>query len=319
MKNFLIGIVVFVVVFVASFFGFKALFDSKGEEEPKTEAGAEHPEVEPEEVISLGERLAGVSGEYFLRIKGDCELTIATQDDTTLGSESVKKITIEGVEGATLKAVGEGAGKIQANGQGVLVIRNFTIIDETPHTDKYYWDYLSFGGKLVFENCEFKQSIKILGDSATFTNCSFHSPWTKYYSVWVGNGTTNFKDCTFTGYRALKLHEYQEYGQDILSVSIDGCKFKEIAEKPGVVIGKFPVNPEETAVRVTNCTFESCQPWDKEGSIEGIDGFYEADIYTRDFAFYDENNTVDGKAVSALFKRIKLEENELPIVEFPDF
>ena len=315
------------MVFVAGVVGFKEWLKpelqtptvEQPKEENEEEIEEEQPETEQKETISLNERLAGVAGEYYLRVKGDATLTIATKGDTALGAQSVKKITIEGVNGATLKATGEGAGKIKASGQGVLVLRNFTIIDETPHKGTYYHEYLAFGGNVIFENCEFKQSIKVIGDSATFTDCSFDSPWHKYYSVWVGNGTTSFKNCTFTGYRALKIHEYEEYEQDILSVEIDGCTFNEILEKPGIAIGKFPVNPEQTAVRVTNCTFTDCQPWDREGSIEGIDGFYEADIYTRDFAFYDENNTVNGQAVSAVFKRIELEENQLPIVEFPAF
>lgn len=241
----------------------------------------------------LNARLQNATGAVSITIDGDNTLAMAESGDTLLGTETVDSITIIGNDGATIRATGEGAGKIQANGNGTLTIKNVTIIDETPHTGKYYWDYLSFGGKLVFENCEFKQSIKLLGESATFKNCAFHSPWTKYYSVWVGNGATSFENCLFTGYRALKLHEYEDYGQDITSVSIDGCTFNNISEKPGVVIGAFPVNPKETTVSVKNSIFLSNHAWDNVGCIEGVHGFYESDNPTSDFVFITENNTVN--------------------------
>lgn len=183
------------------------------------------------------------------------------------------------------------AGRIQANGNGTLTIRNATIVDETPHKGTYYWDYLLWGGNVVFENCVFEQSIVLKTSSASFKNCAFHSPWTKYYSVWVSHGATRFEGCLFTGYRALKIHEYE--GEDITTVEIDDCTFDAIAEKPGLAIGTFIADPANTTVSVKNSRFLSCHAWDTVGSHEGVDGFYEADMPTTDFVFIDENNTVE--------------------------
>lgn len=243
--------------------------------------------------VLLNEHLENATGTYITTIKGDNTIEIAEKGNTLLGTENVESITIIGMDGATIRAKGKGAGRIQTNGNGTLIIKNVTIIDETPHTGKYYWDYLSFGGKLVFENCEFRQSIKILGESATFENCTFHSPWKKYYSVWLGNGQATFDNCTFTGYRALKLHEYEKYEQDISSVNINGCTFKNIVEKPGIVMGDFPVNPKETTISVKNSTFLNNYAWDGVDCAEGIHGFYESDNPTSEFVFVNENNVVD--------------------------
>ena len=267
--------------------------------------------------VFLNESLANATGAQTITIKGDNTIEPASTGNTLLGAETVDSITIMGEEGATIRAIGEGAGRIQANGNGTLIIKNVTIIDETPHKGTYYHEYLAWGGNLVFENCEFKQSIKILGDNATFKNCIFNSPWTKYYSVWVSNGVSKFDTCLFMGYRALKIHEYEQYDQDILSVEVDGCTFNNISEKPGVVIGKFPVNPKQTTVSVKNSIFLSNHAWDNVGCLEGVNGFYESDNPTSEFVFITENNTVNYTAKIYAINYYTVENGE--VVAIPDY
>ena len=239
----------------------------------------------------LNTRLQNATGAVSITIDGDNTLAMAESGDTLLGTDTVDSITIIGNDGATIRATGEGAGKIQANGNGTLTIKNVTIIDETPHTGNTYHDYLNFGGNVVFENCTFRNSIYLKTQNASLKNCVLTSAYSKYYSVWCSNGNVRFDTCLFMGYRALKIHEFEN--DDVLKVEVDGCTFNNISEKPGVVIGSFHVNPKETTVSVKNSIFLGNHAWDNVGCIEGVHGFYESDNPTSEFVFITENNTVN--------------------------
>lgn len=280
------------------FSSFRSCINNSGEETPDNsnewvdgdeefEDGADDAEVG----VFLNEYLADATGVQTIIIKGENTIEIADKGYTILGTETVESITIIGEEGATIRATGKGAGRIQANGNGTLIIKNVKIIDDTTHTGNTYHDYLNFGGKVVFENCTFTHSIYLKTQSASLTNCVFTSAYPKYYSVWCSNGNVRFDTCLFMGYRALKIHEFEN--DDVLRVEVDGCTFNNIAEKPGVVIGKFPNNPKETTVSVKNSIFLSNYAWDGAGCKEGVHGYYESDNPTSEFVFINENNTVN--------------------------
>ena len=85
--------------------------------------------------VFLNEYLAQATGAQTITIKGDNTIEPASTGNTLLGAETVDSITIMGEEGATIRAIGEGVGRIQANGNGTLIIKNVTIIDDTPHKE----------------------------------------------------------------------------------------------------------------------------------------------------------------------------------------
>ena len=260
----------------------------------------------------LNTRLQNATGAVSITIDGDNTLAMAESGDTLLGTDTVDSITIIGNDGATIRATGEGAGKIQANGNGTLTIKNVTIIDETPHTGNTYHDYLNFGGNVVFENCTFRNSIYLKTQNASLKNCVLTSAYPKYYSVWCSNGNVRFDTCLFMGYRALKIHEFEN--DDVLKVEVDGCTFNNISEKPGVVIGSFHVNPKETTVSVKNSIFLGNHAWDNVGCIEGVHGFYESDNPTSEFVFITENNTVNYTAnVYNIYYRVLLNGEEVDV------
>ena len=252
------------------------------------------PRVERVETGTINEQVETASGAFYLELSGEHDLVVSTEGQTFLGSSSIDTLVLDGgKDGATIKAIGEGKGTIQATAGGELVMKNLTIVDET--TDVYtaaYHSNLRFGGKLKFENCAFATPIYIKDDAqAEFVDCTFHAGKTKFYSVWVADGSSKFENCTFTGYRGLKVHEFT--GDDVVNVEINGCTFQGLKEKVGVAIGTFDIEPLRSTVAIRNSRFIDCQPWDVVGSLEGVDGIYEADMPTDEFVFVEENNTVE--------------------------
>ena len=236
---------------------------------------------------SLNEWLEGETETVTLTMQSDMQLAMANEGATVLGAGGV---TIDG-NNKTLTVTGAVKGVIQANENSTLMLKNLTVNDET--TGGVYSDYLGFGGKIRFENCTFTKGIYLKNDiEAAFVGCLFNVTDTQRYSAWVADGNASFENCTFTGARALKIHEF-EGGDDIQTVSVNNCTFRDLTEKPGVVIGDIIVNPTETTVSVKNSVFTNCNAWDNIGSIEGVDGFYETDTFTSEFNFVAENNTVN--------------------------
>ena len=83
-----------------------------------------------------------------------------------------------------------------------------------------------------------------------------------------------------SGCRGVIIHEIDDY--DVQSVTFENCIFDNLTAKPGIAVGQILHRIEKTYLTVKNCKFNNCQPWDKEGSIEGIDGFYEPDeVYSK--------------------------------------
>lgn len=233
---------------------------------------------------------------YDVKIQVDDVYQITVGAEVVALGENGGAVELYGAgDGATLRAIGNGNGAIQASEGGQLIVKDLTIEDK--RTNAYtnaYSNYLRFGGKVRFENCTFKDVIYVKDNAeAEFVNCSFNSPKSKYYAVWVGDGSASFEGCTFTGYRGLKIHEFEDENEDVISVTVNNCEFRELSEKVGIAIGVFYVNPLETAVRVTNSRFINNQAWDTVGSLAGIDSFYETDMYVNEYAFFEENNVIE--------------------------
>jgi hypothetical protein len=193
---------------------------------------------------------------------------------------SVKNVILSG---GTFKALGDGVGEIRAANGGKLVFEDMTIVDESESYAETSWEfmYLEFSGEVDFKNCTFENGIMFIGDIVTFTGCTFTSPKSDEYGVWIDNGTASFNNCEFNGYRGLKIHEF--YGSDISSVTVDNSTFGPLSSKPGVAIGTLD---SSTAVTIKNSTFNSCQPGDQDMYI------YESDTDTTSFNFTIENNTI---------------------------
>ena len=240
---------------------------------------------------SLNALLSNASGEYELDVDGEVQL-VSSGEKTLLGGESVKEIVIDGWNEGAIRAIGTGSSIVKARNNATLVFRNLTLINNLDAVGGAWWDYLWFGGGVRFENCKIEGSIYITGNArAEFENCTFNSIASKTYSVWVADGNASFYGCTFTGYRGLKIHEF-EGGDDVVNVEIDDCLFYKLSEKPGLAIGEFFVNPAETTIAVRDSRFEDCAPWDSKGSLVGVSGFYECDTPLENFNFIKENNSV---------------------------
>ena len=210
---------------------------------------------------------------------------------TPFGNENTKTLTIvgESPETSKLTATGSGVGAIRVK-DGTLTIQNVEIIDETVSyaEDSWEYGYLELGGgnadTLVFENCVFNKAIQISGN-ATFKNCKFNSNADNEYAVWVCGGSASFEDCYFTGPRGLKMHE--DYGTEIVSVTIENCTFESITKKPGVAMGTLNA---DTSVTIKNSQFIDCQAGD-----QGL-YMYETDTDVTSFTFVNENNVVGTSA-----------------------
>ncbi len=265
---------------------------------------------EAQSEVTLNEAMRDTEGNITYTLKKDVKLEISNLERTILGKAGAN-ITVEG-EDHVLTAIGDSGcnGFVCAGEGGSLTFKNVIFENQTSDVFSGDWNYycLEFGGKLNFENCTFKKEINLMGNvglnsnvEAVFKNCTFYSTNKMRYSVWVSNGDVSFENCTFTvfnpnlGGRGLKLHE-SRYG-DIVKVEVDRCQFLDIASKPGIVLGTLN---ESTTISVVNSTFTGCAAWARDGlegtggSFEGVDGFYEADIYTSEYDFSYEGNTIDG-------------------------
>jgi predicted ribosomally synthesized peptide with SipW-like signal peptide len=212
-------------------------------------------------------------------------------------------ITIIG-NGNTITATGAGVTPL-GDVEAPMTLKDVKIVDNSVSYNEAAWEftYLEMGGtKLVCENVTFADEIQI-GTNATFTNCSFESNEENVYAVWVEDGSASFTNCTFTGYRGLKVHE--DYGTEVSSVIVKDCTFSDITKKPGIALGNIYMNgatytsggttytnTTDTTVSITGCTFINCQLGDQNKYI------YETDTDVNTFKFVEENNIVPTTAGS---------------------
>ena len=190
-------------------------------------------------------------------------------------------IVING-NGYTITATGAGVTPI-GDTEAPMTLKNVKIVDKSVSYKEDAWEltYLEVGGtKLNCENVTFADEIQF-GTNATFTNCTFESNEESVYAVWVEDGNATFKNCAFTGYRGIKVHE--AYGSEVKTVVVDNCTFVNITKKPGVAIGT--VNAD-TTVAIKDSKFVGCQAGDQNLYI------YETDTDVTTFKFVDENNNV---------------------------
>lgn len=238
---------------------------------------------------TVNEQVENASGAFYLKLNGENELQVSEEERTLLGGKKTEAITIDG---GTINVTGAELGVIEAANTGTLTFKNTTIKDKTENKQNAaYNNYIRFGGKLRFENCTI-ESVYLKNDvQAEFIGCTFISTVPRWYSAWVADGSALFENCKFTGYRGIKINEFKN--EDVLNVSINGCTFENISEKVGIAIGKFLTEPLNGVVLVKKNRFIDCQQWDAIGSIEGIDGMYEADTYTSELEFIQEENVVE--------------------------
>lgn len=208
----------------------------------------------------------------------------------------ISAVVING-NGKTFTATGAGVGAIALANAGKLTFNNVNIVDESVSYNENAWEftYLEFAGLLEFNNCTFNSGVQFQTETykvdeettvvatlnASFVNCQFITNEDSVYAVWVSDGTTVFEKCTFEGTRGLKMHE--DYGSEVTTVLVDGCTFKQISKKPGVVIGDLNA---ETSVTIKNSTFDRCQAGDQNNYM------YESDTDVTAFKLVLENNTV---------------------------
>lgn len=160
-----------------------------------------------------------------------------------------------------------------------VTLDNITVKDETVGDNEGSWEHghLEFVD-LTANNVVFGNSIMLSGKSV-LNNCEMNNEQKSWYGVWVNGGDVTIKNSTFTGTRAVKVHE--AYGTEVASVVVDNCTFT-LSEKPGVVIGDLNAN---TAVTIKNSKFAT-QPGDQGKYI------YESDTDVNAFNFTETNNKV---------------------------
>ena len=157
--------------------------------------------------------------------------------------------------------------------------QSITIKDATVGDNEGAWEH----GHLEFEdltanNVVFANSIKLAGD-CTLTKCTMNNKQASWYGVWVEGGNVAITNCTFTGTRAIKIHE--AYGSEVESVTVSDCSFT-LSEKPGVVIGDLNA---DTTVTITGSDFNT-----KAGDQGKY--IYETDTDVSTFEFSETGNTI---------------------------
>ena len=189
------------------------------------------------------------------------------------------------------------AGYGSANPIVDTVFKNIIVKDTTVGDDENAWEhgYLEFKN-LTAVNVTFADSIMLSG-SNYLMDCTIKNPVASWYGLWIEGGSTVIKDSTFTGTRAVKIHEAN--GSDVESVVIDNCVFNTLSEKPGVAIGTLDAT---TKVTIKNSIFASCQPGDQGLYI------YETDTDVSTINFTNKDNAVynNAKFVSTAAELIAL-------------
>ena len=205
--------------------------------------------------------------------------TVVFSGEYTLTAANAGKVT--DMNGLTLVGADENATLIvEGNGGGLsnINLRNLSVVDNTFYTSQngenaWEFTYLEFEGDCAFENVTFTDGVMFEGDIKA-TDCKFighnndsseHGNITMY-GAWVSNGTAAFDNCEFTGTRGLKVHE--AYGSDVTSTTVKDCKFNNLTEKPGVVIGTLEPT---TVVDVVNCEFIGCEAFETDTIAPAFD------------------------------------------------
>ena len=191
----------------------------------------------------------------------------------------MKGVTIDGGNNANLifrNVDGNGAGGTGSFGN--MTLKNLSVVDETYYIyengeNAWEFTYLEFSGTNTFENVIFTDGVMAEGVMSTFTGCTFigHNNDSSdlgnvtMYGAWVTNGSATFTGCTFTGTRGFKVSEKYN-GNDVLNVTVDGCTFDNLSEKPGVAIDFYNVDLATVGtadIIIKNSEFIKCKPGDQ--------------------------------------------------------
>ena len=275
-----------------------------------SEASSETSEEEEEITLIYDAELTdyfygGYNGNaLYVSVKATVE-TSGLSKGTILGVKNAGELIIDGVNGATLTATGQGVGAIKGDEGTTLVFKNLTIRDTSNSggsTADRRDGYLEFGGKLRFENCTFACAAYLCDDAdAEFVDCSFDSGAENMYAMWISDGSASFTNCEFNGWRAIKLYEGSDNKYtsvqphyDVETIVIDGCFFNGLKKKPGIAIDVF--QGKETSITIKNTEFYGCKEWTKD-SYEGLLSVYESDVDTSKITLVIENVTVNDSFV----------------------
>ena len=162
-----------------------------------------------------------------------------------------------------------------------VTLVDITVKDETVGDNENAWEHghLEFVG-VNANNVTFANSIMVSGNSR-LTNCNLNNTVRSWYGLWINGGNVTIENCSFTGTRAVKIHE--AYGTEVGTVVINNNTFANLSEKPGVVIGDLN---STTTVALTNNVFAGTQPGDQNNYM------YESDTDVNTFNFTEKDNKV---------------------------
>lgn len=184
------------------------------------------------------------------------EQEIGMSDLKEFGGTNTTDINIiGGNKEAQIIITGNGYTRIDTMNENMIVtFKNIDIDSETTLSSSSAWEYLytKFDGNFNFINVTFSHPIGLASDTSNynFTNCHIVGHSSSKYGIWLYAGNAVFEGCTFTGYRALKMHDYSGFKGDVV---INNCTFDSITTKPGVVVGDVVYG--ETTLKITNNTF----------------------------------------------------------------
>ena len=213
-------------------------------------------------------RNANAGSQLHIVLTGDVEYETAAHH----GAEDISPASSVIIDG-------QGKYKLTATGAGVtpigdvnsdLTLKNLTVVDKSVSYAEDAWEltYLEMGGaSLTCENVTFADPIMPCGEKAVFTDCTFTSNGANLYAVWMHNGDATFTNCTVTGYRGIKICDM--YDPEVGTVVIDGCTFKNITKKPGVVIDDC--DTQDMNIIIKNSTFIGTQAGDQGNYIYETD------------------------------------------------
>ena len=175
------------------------------------------------------------------------------------------------LNGHSMTATGMGGFKSSAK----INFHDGTIVDATSYTSEsgetaWEFTYLEFeGADMSFENVIFNNTVMFCANNVTAEKCVFKGIATlesnnpNEYALWVAT-SAQIKGCKFEDlYRGIKICKYYYHGAaEAFSVSIDGCSFKNISKKAGVVIDAKGERTDAEGlafktISISNSTFEN--------------------------------------------------------------
>lgn len=198
----------------------------------------------------------------------------AGDGSNTLFGNAGQTVTIK-ANGKKIVAAGEGGIRCKAE----VVVEDAIVVDKTAYgyengEKAFEFTYLEFqgAGSFKFIGCTFENTVMADAAMVEFDDCAFIGKATladnadQEYALWIA-GPAVVKNCEFANiYRGIKIA--QKYGtapNPLYTVEIDGCTFKNIGKKPGVVIDAVTYAGATMfgSVTIKNSYFENVQAGDQ--------------------------------------------------------